>query len=253
MKIAIETSKLTKYFGSIVAVDKLNLKVKAGTIHGLVGENGAGKSTTLKMLAGITQPSSGEIRLLGYPLSSEGWPYHQSIPEKVKRQIAYIPENPSAYETLTVREFLSFVGELYRVPPRLHEQRMEECIKTFEMGPHLQRYIGDLSKGWLQRTLICAMMVRKPVLMLLDEPFYALDPVASWKLKNYLKEAKEEGRTTLLVTQVLEVAERICDYITVLKGGRIIASGSLADLRRESGGHLSLEDIFLKLTGRVFA
>ena len=248
MEFAIETRDLTKYYGSTTAVYKLNLKVQKGTIHGLVGENGAGKTTTLKTLAGITQPSSGTIKILGKPMVKHSWPIFQSIPLEVRKQIAYLPENPSAYNTMTVDEFMKFIGKLYKVPSNLLEKRIDKYVEFFEIRPYQESYIGTLSKGQLQRMLICSIMIREPAIMLLDEPFYALDPRAAWKLKGLLMNGRKVGRTVLLATHVLDTAEKLCDRITILNNGTAIAEGSLDELKKELGQKLSLEEIYLKLT-----
>jgi len=239
-EIAIETSKLTKYYGNICAVDHLDLKVSRGTIHGLIGPNGAGKTTVIKMLCGVTNPALGEAYILGFNVRDE--------PEKAKAQVGYIPENPMAYETLTVDEFLNFIGALYLILGDELQKKKQKYIELFNLEAYKGEYIGSLSKGFLQRTIICSIMIREPQVFLLDEPFYGLDPYSSWQFKRLLREMRENGKTVLICTHALGVVEELCDGITIMNKGKKVAEGPTQDLRKNAGSNFSLEEAFLKLT-----
>jgi len=238
---AIETFRLTKYYGSLLAVNQVNLKVKRGKIHGLVGPNGAGKTTILKILCGILKPSSGDAKILRYSVLRE--------PLKVKSLIGYIPERIYAYDALTVTEFLRFIGQLYQIPKGTLSARIEKYMEMFELEDYRDFFLDTLSKGLLQRVMVVSLFIREPKVYILDEPFYGLDPHSSWMFKKLLKEKVEEGASVLLSTHILEVVERFADTITIIDRGRIIAEGVLEELKKKTGEDRSLEAVFLKLTG----
>jgi ABC-2 type transport system ATP-binding protein len=242
---AMETINLTKNYGHKVALDHLNLKVSKGTIHGIIGPNGAGKTTLLKMLCGVTNPTSGCMYILGLDVEAE--------PEKTKAQIGYIPENPMAYETLTVNELLDFVGELYQVTSEKLKMKKHQYLELFKMEAYKDEYVGSLSKGLLQRAIICFTMLREPQVFLLDEPFYGLDPFGAWQFKQLLKENRGNRKTILLCTHMLSIVEELCDYVTIINDGKKVAEGSVQDLRSinrstDRKPNSDLEEVFLSLT-----
>jgi ABC-2 type transport system ATP-binding protein len=238
-KIAIKARRLFKLYGRTLALSDLELDVPYGRIHGLVGPNGAGKSTALRILSGITQPTGGVVFISGYDIEDE--------PEKAKAVLGYLPEDPSGYDAFTVREFLSFIARLYSVRPNIAESRIEEIILQFKLDEFLGKYLGELSRGTMQRVVLSSLFIHEPKVFLLDDPFNSLDPYSSWLLKKMLVEKRKQGRAILIATHMLDIAEKICDSFTVLERGDTIASGTLRQLRDRLGLN-SLEDIFLKLT-----
>jgi ABC-2 type transport system ATP-binding protein len=241
---AIETFDLTKRFGEHIAVDCLNLKVEEGTIHTLLGPNGAGKTTVLNMLSGVLKPTKGTAQILGHNIDKE--------PEKAKNLIGYLPEEPQIYEILTVREFLRLIGRAYSVPKSELEGRIDEYLKLFDLTSVEQVFCGALSHGMKQRVVVCSVLIHDPKVILLDEPFYGLDPASSRLFKVFLRERVAKGCTILVSTHILEIAERFCDKVTILNEGRVAAEGTLEELRVKAGAgkDTSLEDVFLVLTGR---
>jgi ABC-2 type transport system ATP-binding protein len=223
-----------------LALSDLNLEVPYGCIHGLVGPNGAGKSTALKILCGISTPTEGVSIIAGFDVEDE--------PEKAKANLGYIPEESYGYDALTVREFLFFIARLYGLPSNVAEKQIRKYVSEFKLDEYLGRYIGELSRGFTHRVVLCSLFVHEPKVFLLDDPFNSLDPYSSWLLRKILVEKRNEGRTVILATHMLDVAERICDSLTVLDRGVTIAQGALSELRRRLR-LTSLEDIFLKLTG----
>ncbi len=241
---AIETDDLTKKFGSHVAVDRLNLQVEQGSIHSLLGPNGAGKTTILNMLSGVVKPTRGSAWILGYDVVKRS--------AKAKALIGYLPEQPAIYEILTVREFLSLVGRAYSVPKEALERRIDKYLEWFDLKRFEQTFCGALSHGLKQRVVVCSVLIHEPRVILLDEPFYGLDPASSRLFKEFLKAKSKEGGTILVSTHVLEVVERFCDKVTILNSGRVVASGSLEELKTKAGvdDDKTLEDAFLALTRR---
>lgn len=239
----IETSDLTKRFGEHTAVDCLNFQVEQGTIHSLLGPNGAGKTTVLNMLSGVIKPTSGSARILGYDVVKE--------PEQAKTLIGYLPEEPEVYEILTVREFLRLIGRAYSIRRDELEKRIDIYLQRFDLKRVEQVYCGALSHGMRQRVVVCSVLIHDPKVILLDEPFYGLDPAASRLFRESLKESIEKGGTILVSTHVLEIAERFTDRVTILNEGRVVAQGALSELKVKAGlsKDTSLEDAFLELTG----
>jgi ABC-2 type transport system ATP-binding protein len=244
MPCAIETFNLTKQFGEHTAVDCLNLKVEEGTIHSLLGPNGAGKTTILNMLSGVLKPTSGTAQILGHNIDKE--------PEKAKNLIGYLPEEPQIYEILTVREFLRLIGRAYSVPKSELEGRIDEYLKLFDLTSVEQVFCGALSHGMKQRVVVCSVLIHDPKVILLDEPFYGLDPASSRLFKEFLRDRVARGCTILVSTHILEIAERFCDKVTILNEGKLAAEGTLEELRAKAGvgKDTSLEDVFLALTGK---
>ena len=240
----IETFDLTKRFSEHTAVDGLNLKVEEGIIHSLLGPNGAGKTTVLNMLSGVLKPTSGSAQILGYNVDKE--------PEKAKSLIGYLPEEPQIYEILTIREFLRLIGRAYSVPKDVLEGRIDEYLKLFDLKRVEQVFCGALSHGMKQRVVVCSVLIHDPKVILLDEPFYGLDPASSRLFKEFLKDRASKGSTILISTHILEIAERFCDKVTILNEGKVVAEGTLDELKSKAGigEDTTLEDAFLALTKR---
>ena len=243
-KYAIETFDLTKRFGEHTAVNGLNLKVEEGTIHSLLGPNGAGKTTVLNMLSGVLKPTSGSAKILSFDVDKE--------PEKAKNTIGYLPEEPQIYETLTIREFLRLIGRAYSVPKEALEGRIDEYLKLFDLKRVEQVFCGALSHGMKQRVVVCSVLIHDPKVILLDEPFYGLDPASSRLFKELLKDRVAKGGTILVSTHILEIAERFCDQVTILNEGKVVAEGTMEELKTKAGmgEDTTLEDAFLVLTRR---
>ncbi len=241
---ALETFRLSKIFPpGVLAVNRLNLKIKQGVVHALVGPNGAGKTTTLRLIAGLSRPNRGSIFIMGYDMLRESW--------QAKINLGFLPDAPAAYETLRVNEFLSFIGSLYQVPEEEFQQRRLEYINRFEIGGFLNKYLGELSRGMLQRTLLTGLLIRNPKVLLMDEPLYGLDPEGGYVLKQVIRELAENGSTVLLSTHILSVAEEVSDEFTILSDGVKVASGTVQELRAEVGGGVALENYYIQtLRGR---
>ncbi len=217
------------------AVDNLSLEVKSGDIYGFIGHNGAGKTTTLKAIAGILDFEEGDIIIDGISIKKDAL--------TCKKKMAYIPDNPDIYEHLTGMEFLRFIGDIYEVPKEERAIRIEKYADDFEIRAALMDSIGSYSHGMKQKLVLISAFLHKPKLLLLDEPFVGLDPKASHTLKTLMKEMCSEGSAIFFSTHVLEVAEKLCNKIAVIKGGKLIESGETDEVR----GNQSLEDVFLEL------
>ncbi len=240
----IRISGMRKEFGRKVAVKDLDLEVNAGEIVGLVGPNGAGKTTTLRVLTGIIKPSVGEVYVNGFNMLRN--------PLQAKKRIGYIPERPTCYPSLRVIEYLTFIARIYNVPRIDAILRMREFITRFQLDEFLNSYIGTLSKGNLQRTLLAGIFVREPPFILaLDEPIYGLDPRGAWSLKSLLRDLKKEGSAILVSTHILEVAEGLCDRFVIMNHGKIVGKGTLEELKESNPGASNLEEVFLMLTGGI--
>ena len=241
---AINISEMRKDFGRKVAVRNLKLKVNPGEIVGLVGPNGAGKTTTLRVLTGIIKPTNGTIIVNGHRMDKN--------PIEAKMKIGYIPERPTCYPSLKVREYLTFISRIYNVPRVDTLLRIREYVTRFQLDEFLNSYIGTLSKGNLQRTLLAGIFVRAPPFILaLDEPIYGLDPRGAWSLKAHLRELKEQGSAILISTHILEVAEALCDRFYIMNDGDIVGMGTLDELKIQCPDTKNLEEVFLTLTGGI--
>jgi len=241
---AIQIVGVTKNFGKICAVNKLNLAVHPGEILGLVGPNGAGKTTTLRMLTGIIRSTYGKINVNGYDIRSD--------PIKAKRSIGYIPEKPTCYPSLTAREYIAFVARVYGVPHETALIRTRKYVDLFDFDEFIDSYVGTLSKGNLQRALLIGIFVREPPYILaLDEPIYGLDPRGAWNLKKHLKHLRDSGSAILISTHILEVASDLCDRFAIMNEGDIVGQGTLEELMELHPKANSLEEVFLGLTGGI--
>jgi ABC-2 type transport system ATP-binding protein len=238
----IEADSLVKVFGRFRAVDGVSLDVAPGEIHGFLGPNGAGKTTTIRMIAGLLQPTSGRVRIAGHDLGRE--------PEAAKRALGFIPDRPFLYEKLTAAEFLRFHGGLYGLEGSAVEARAEALLRLFELHSWKDELVESFSHGMKQRLVMCAAFLHEPRAVLVDEPMVGLDPRGAVLIKDVFRQMSREGVAILMSTHTLEVAEEMCDRVSIILGGRIIACGTVADLQATAGAHdEALTPVFLRLTG----
>ena len=233
----LKIDHFTKTYGEKKAVDDLTLHIRQGEIYGFIGHNGAGKTTTLKSVAGIMQFDSGEILIDGTSI--------QKDPIGCKKKMAYIPDNPDLYEFMTGMQYLNFVGDIFAIPADQRKQRIVELADTFELTGDLNQPISAYSHGMKQKLAIISAWIHEPKLILMDEPFVGLDPKASHILKGMMREVCNRGGAIFFSTHVLEVAEKLCDKIAIIKGGKLIRSGTMEEVK----GDTSLESVFLELEG----
>ena len=233
----LKIDHFTKTYGDKKAVDDLTLHIRQGEIYGFIGHNGAGKTTTLKSVAGIMQFDSGEILIDGVSI--------QKDPIGCKKKMAYIPDNPDLYEFMTGMQYLNFVGDIFAIPADRRKQRIQELADTFELTGDLNQPISAYSHGMKQKLAIISAWIHEPKLILMDEPFVGLDPKASHILKGMMREVCNRGGAIFFSTHVLEVAEKLCDKIAIIKGGKLIRSGTMEEVK----GDTSLESVFLELEG----
>ncbi|HEU5173678.1 MAG TPA: ABC transporter ATP-binding protein [Gemmatimonadaceae bacterium] len=242
----IRLTNLTKRYGSFTAVDGIDLDVPRGELFGFLGPTGAGKTTTLRMIAGILRPSGGTVEIGGVDVSRD--------PIAAKAKLGFIPDRPFIYEKLTGAEFLRFVAGLYGQSGPDVERRAGELLALFDLEQWRDELVESYSHGMRQKLIISSAFVHRPQVIVVDEPMVGLDPKAARILKELFREYTRRGHTIMMSTHTLEVAEAMCDRIAIIAGGRIRASGTMADLRRDAeGGAQGLEDIFLKLTGENVA
>jgi ABC-2 type transport system ATP-binding protein len=235
----IETVNLVKKINNKKIIDNLNLAIPKGSIHGLIGSNGAGKTTTLKILSGLIKITSGKVRINGINISYSN--------EKFKEFIGYVPENPSLYEALTVREILELTATINLVPKEDAERKINYYLDLFQMKKLEDQFVGSLSKGEVQRTIISSVLLKKPLIYLFDEPFYSLDPRSQKVLRNILKEEKKQGSCILVATHLLDLAQNICDSFTLLEKGVSLFSGTIQELSNQYSVE-SLEEAYLTMS-----
>ena len=233
----LKIEHLTKTYGEKKAVDDLSLTIAPGEIYGFIGHNGAGKTTTLKSVAGIMQFDAGEIEIGGVSVKRD--------PLSCKKKTAYIPDNPDLYEFMSGIQFLNFITDVFKVDPDARAERIRKYADLFELTNDLAQPIATYSHGMKQKLSIIAAWVHKPELILMDEPFVGLDPKAAYILKGMMRELCDEGGAIFFSTHVLEVAEKLCDKVAIIKGGKLIRSGTMEEVR----GDDSLEEVFLELEG----
>lgn len=239
---AIKLSGIRKTYGDIVAVEHLDLEVSRGEILGLLGHNGSGKSTTIKMIMGLVKPTEGSINVLGIDVRSD--------PIGIKKQIGYVPEAPRIYEFLTALEFLDLTGDLYGMSPDEKKLRIKEFVEAFGLEGREGDIINSYSDGMKQKTAIISALMHRPKLLLLDEPLRGLDPKSARIMKDLLHELASQGVTVVISTHTLEIAQALCTRIVIMNRGRLLAMGTMDELRNiASMPGSGLEDIFLKLTG----
>ena len=226
---------LTKSYGSKKAVDDLTLHIRPGEIYGFIGHNGAGKTTTIKACCGIMSFDEGEIYIDGKNIKTQ--------PLECKRVLSYIPDNPDLYDFLSGIKYLNFVCDIFGVPQAERQERIHRYADLFELTADLAEPISAYSHGMKQKLAIISALVHAPKLIIMDEPFVGLDPVATHKLKGIMREHCDAGGAIFFSTHVLEVAEKLCDMVAIIKGGRLIKSGTMDEVR----GDDSLEDVFLEL------
>jgi ABC-2 type transport system ATP-binding protein len=238
--IAVEA--LVKTYGSFTAVDGVSLSVEPGEIHGFLGPNGAGKTTTIRIIAGLLKPTSGRITINGHDLAQ--------APEAAKASLGFIPDRPFIYEKLTAREFLRFHGGLYGMAGTEVEERASEMLELFELARWQGELVESFSHGMKQRLVMCAAFLHRPRAVLVDEPMVGLDPRGARLIKDIFRLMSRKGVAILMSTHTLEVAQEMCDRISIILRGQIIARGTVDELLALAGGEdEQLTPVFLKLTG----
>lgn len=243
---AVVTENLTRRFGELVAVNRIDLTVGAGQFFGFLGPNGAGKSTTIKMLTGLLAPSSGRVRLLGLDLEEH--------PIEVKRQIGVVPEGLALFERLTGAEYLNFAGRMYGLDRSTAAQRTAELLDFMQLTDRPKTLIVDYSHGMRKKLALAAAVIHGPRILFLDEPFEGVDAIAAGTLKAMLTRMISRGVTIFLTSHVLEIVERLCSHVAIIHQGRLVAQGSLEELRAgipgAEGEKKTLEQIFLSIVGQ---
>ncbi len=238
----IELAGLTKRYGGFTAVNGIDLSVPRGELFGFLGPNGAGKTTTLRMIAGILRPTAGTIRVAGIDINGD--------PTRAKGKLGFIPDRPFIYEKLTGVEFIRFVAGLYGQHGDVVERRGRELLALFDLEEWRDELVESYSHGMRQKLIIASAFVHRPEVIVVDEPHVGLDPKSIKILRDLFKEYTRRGHTIMMSTHTLEVAERLCDRIAIIQGGKIRAQGTMDEIRRDvSRGDEGLEQIFLRLTG----
>ena len=233
----LRIENLTKTYGEKRAVDNLSLHIAPGEIYGFIGHNGAGKTTTLKAVVGILQFDKGEVFIKGESIRKN--------PLACKQKIAYIPDNPDLYEFMTGIKFLNFIADIFGVPEEKRQERIRKYADVFEMTENLAQPIASYSHGMKQKLAIISAWIHEPKLIIMDEPFVGLDPKAAHILKQMMREICDEGGAIFFSTHVLEVAEKLCDKVAIIRNGQLIQSGTMQEVK----GDDSLEEVFLELEG----
>ena len=231
----LKIEHLTKTYGEKKAVDDLSLHIRAGEIYGFIGHNGAGKTTTLKAVAGILQFDAGEIIVNGKSIRTQ--------PLDCKRDMAYIPDNPDLYEYMTGIKYLNFIADIFGVDAQTRQERIRKYADLFELTADLAQPIAAYSHGMKQKLAIISAWLHDPKLIIMDEPFVGLDPKDAHTLKGMMRELCDAGGAIFFSTHVLEVAEKLCDKVAIIKGGKLIRSGTMEEVK----GDDSLEEVFLEL------
>lgn len=233
----LQIKQLTKHYGTKTAVDGLTLTIQPGEIYGFLGPNGAGKTTTLKCCCGILQPDSGEVLVDGVSMQKE--------PLQAKQKLAYLPDDPKLYEYMTGIQYLDFIADVYGVGDAARAERTRIYSERFDLNDALSQPIGAYSHGMKQKLAIISALLHAPKLILMDEPFVGLDPLASHQLKQTMRAFCDAGGAIFFSTHVLEVAEKLCDRVAIIKNGTLVRSGPIEKVR----GDASLETVFLELEG----
>ncbi len=226
---------LTKKYGEKVAVDDLSLHIKAGQIYGFIGHNGAGKTTTIKAVCGISSFDGGEIYIDGVSIKND--------PIGCKKKIAYIPDNPDLYDFLSGIKYLNFIADVYEISKSDREERIRKYADMFELTKDLANPVSSYSHGMKQKLALISALIHSPRLMVLDEPFVGLDPIASHSLKQLMRDMCKNGCAIFFSTHVLEVAEKLCDRIAIIRNGKLVVTGTTEEVK----GNTSLEEVFLEL------
>lgn len=231
----LKINNLTKKYGDKVAVDNISLEIKPGEIYGFIGHNGAGKTTTIRCCCGLLNFDSGEILINGKSIKDD--------PLACKMEFAYIPDNPVLFEYLSGIEYLNFIGDVYKVGKAEREERIRKYADQFELTQNLAQPISSYSHGMKQKLAIIAALIHNPKLIVLDEPFVGLDPIAAFKFKEIMREVCNNGGAVFFSTHVLDVAEKLCDKVAIIKSGKLIKTGTMEEVK----GDASLEETFLEL------
>ena len=238
----IAVHDLVKHYGVFAAVDGITLDVRPGEIHGFLGPNGAGKTTTIRIIAGLVKPTSGAVIVNGHNIASE--------PEAAKASLGFIPDRPFIYDKLTAGEFLRFHGGLYGLDAGALDERVQEMLELFELARWRDELVESFSHGMKQRLVMCAAFLHRPRAVVVDEPMVGLDPRGARLIKDVFRRMAETGVAILMSTHTLEVAQEMCDRISIILKGRVIASGTVAEIRAMGDRHDDhLTSVFLKLTG----
>lgn len=231
----LKIEHLTKTYGDKRAVDDLTLHIQPGEIYGFIGHNGAGKTTTIKSCCGILQFDKGEIWVDGVSVKEN--------PLVCKRQLAYIPDNPDLYEYMKGIQFLNFVADVFQVEETVRQERIRKYADAFELTADLAQPISSYSHGMKQKLAVISALIHEPKLIIMDEPFVGLDPKASHLLKQIMRELCDRGCAIFFSTHVLEVAEKLCDKVAIIKAGKLVKAGTMEEVK----GDISLEEVFLEL------
>ena len=231
----LKIDNLTKIYGEKKAVDNVSIHIQPGEIYGFIGHNGAGKTTTIKCVVGILEMDQGTITINGHSIKDE--------PIECKREIAYIPDNPDLYEYMTGIQYLTFIGDIFEVLANVRDERIHAMADKFELTNNLGELISAYSHGMKQKLAIISAFMHNPKLIILDEPFVGLDPKASFIVKEMMREFCDNGGSIFFSTHVLEVAEKLCDKIAIIKHGQLIKAGTMEEVK----GYESLESVFLEL------
>lgn len=233
----LKIEHLTKCYGEKIAVDDLSLHIKKGEIFGFIGHNGAGKTTTIKAVCGIHNFDEGEIQIDGISVKEDAL--------ACKAKLAYIPDNPELYEYMTGYQYLKFVGDIFQVESSVRWSNIQKYAELFGLWDDLSQPISSYSHGMKQKLALIAALMHEPQLIIMDEPFVGLDPKASYTLKTLMRELCDEGRAIFFSTHVLEVAEKLCDKVAIIRGGKLVRSGTMDEVK----GDTSLEEVFMELEG----
>lgn len=240
--LAIEAIELTRHFQEKVAVDRLSLSVAEGEFFGFLGPNGAGKSTTINMLVGLLRPTSGSARIGGVDIWRE--------PLVAKRLIGVLPEGLNLYQRLSAREFVRFVGTMYGLPQTAVIQRTEELLSLFDLQSDADKFIIDYSHGMRKKTALAAALIHGPRVLFLDEPFEGVDAISGRIIREVLQQLRQTGTTIFFSSHILEVVERLCTRVGVIANGRLVAEGTISELRNQAQrGEATLEELFLRAVG----
>ena len=241
MEFAVETHGLARTFGAMRAVDGIDLKVPAGSFYGFLGPNGAGKSTTIKCLTGLLRPSSGSIRILGIDPNVDA--------VEIKRRVGVVPEDLALFERLTAGETLSFIAQVHGIPHETFKSRSTDLLSLMELTGAATTLVADFSHGMKKKLSLAAALLAAPRLLFLDEPFEGIDAVASRQIKDLLHSFIGRGGTVFLTSHILEIVERLSTHIGVIANGKIVAQGSIEEVRSGVHGHGTLEEMFIELVG----
>ena len=231
----LQIKNLTKSYGNVKAVDDLSLEIRPGEICGFIGHNGAGKTTTIKCICGILPFEKGDIKVNGISVRED--------PLKCKKILSYIPDNPDIYEFMTGIQYLNFIADIYGVDSSVRQERIHRIADQLELTKDLNQSVGAYSHGMKQKLVIISALIHDPKLIIMDEPFVGLDPTASYQLKQLMREHCNQGGSIFFSTHVLDVAEKLCDQVAIIKNGKLIRNGTMDEVKGDS----SLESVFLEL------